>query len=125
MYRSFIYGIVASTLTVAIAGTQAVGQRRCWPTLTINDVQFSPMRPPTLERHWSAVVSVDASECAAGAAGSFEIVFLGLSEAAPDFEFREHFSWAPPVVKVNATFAFDEAMQRYGIDSVTACACRD
>ena len=70
-------------------------------------------------------MSVDASECAAGAAGSFEIVFLGLSEAAPDFEFREHFSWAPPVVKVNATFAFDEAMQRYGIDSVTACACRD
>jgi hypothetical protein len=125
MYRCFIYGVVASTLTVTIGVTQAVDQRQCRPTLTINDVQFSPMRPPTLERQWSAVVSVDASKCAAGGAGSFDIVFLGLSETAPDFEFRKHFPWTPPAVKVNATFAFDEAVQRYGIESVTACACRD
>jgi hypothetical protein len=125
MYKSFIYGVVASTLTMTIGVTQAVGQRQCQPTLTINDVQFSPMQPPTLERQWSGVVSVDASQCVTGSDGSFEIAFLRLSETAPDFEFRERFRWMPPAVKVHTTFAFDEAVQRYRIENVAACACRD
>jgi hypothetical protein len=108
-----------------IGVTQAVGQRLCRPALRINDVQFSPMQPPTLERTCGAVVSVDASQCAADSSGSFEIVFLGLKETAPDFEFRERFRWTPPAVKVNVTFAFDEAVQHYAIDNVSACACRD
>jgi hypothetical protein len=125
MYRSFISGIVASTLGLAFGITQASGQKPCWPALTINDVQFLPMRPPTLERQWSAVVSVDASPCAQGSSGSFAIVFLGLKETAPDFEFREQFRWAATAVRVNVTFAFDEAVQHYAIDNVTGCACRD
>ena len=49
--------------------------------------------------------------------------FWDLKETAPDFEFRERFQWTPPAVKVNVTFAFDEAVQHYAIDNVTACAC--
>lgn len=125
MYRSFIPGMVVSTLGLAFGGTQSVGQQPCRPVLTIEDVQFSPMQPPTLERKWRAVISVDASQCASGSDGSFAIVFLGLSETAPDFEFRERFRWTQPAVKVNVAFAFDEAVQHYAIDNVTACTCRD
>jgi hypothetical protein len=36
-----------------------------------------------------AVVSVDATRCAANATGHFEIVFSRLKEIGPDIEFRE------------------------------------
>jgi hypothetical protein len=68
--------LLLSVVIGLICVTQAVGQRLCRPALRINDAQFSPMQPPTLERTWSAVVSVDASQCAADSSGSFEIVFL-------------------------------------------------
>jgi hypothetical protein len=40
------------------------GQPICRPALAFKEVQFSEMQPPTLERKWSAIVSVDASRCA-------------------------------------------------------------
>jgi hypothetical protein len=106
-----------------IGVTQAVGQRLCRPALRINDVQLSPMQPPTLKRTWTAVVSVDASQCAANSAGHFEIVFTRLSETAPDLEFREQLEWRPPMVNLAVDFAADEAVQRYRIDNITPCAC--
>jgi hypothetical protein len=116
-----------SLLLASVVGltgiTEAISQRLCRPTLTINDVQFSPMQPPTLRRKWTGVVSVDASHCAANSVGSFEIVFTRLSETAPDLEFRERFVWAPPSVNVAVNFAADEAVQRYRIDNITPCAC--
>jgi len=56
-----------------VSFTQAFSQEPCRPTLTISDVEFSPMRPPTLYRTWSAVVSVDAPHCTANATGTFDI----------------------------------------------------
>lgn len=122
MCRSLISGIVASTLGVASIAPVA-GQSLCRPTLTVTDVQFSEMIPPTLERKWTATVTVDASNCAANSTGGFEIVFRRLKETAPDLDFKEQFAWRPPAVNVAVDFAFDEAVQTYRIENVTACAC--
>jgi hypothetical protein len=122
MYRSSISGFVAGIVGL-ISVTQAVGQQACQPALAVKEVKFSQMQPPTLKRTWTAVVSVDASHCAANSTGTFEIVFTRLSETAPDFEFRERFVWQPPAVNVVVNFAADEAVQRYRIDNVTPCAC--
>jgi hypothetical protein len=104
--------------------TQAVGQRLCRPALRINDVQFSPMQPPTLKRTWSAVVSVDASACTENSKGYFDIVFTRLSENAPDLEFRKQFVWSAPSVSVGLAFAADEAVAQYRIENITPCVCR-
>jgi hypothetical protein len=103
--------------------TQAMGGDTCVPRLAISDVHFTEMQPPTQSRTWSAVVSVDASECAAKGTGTFEIVFVREKETAPDLEFRERFVWRTPSVNVKVDFAADEAVQRYRIDNVTSCAC--
>jgi hypothetical protein len=104
--------------------TQAVGQRLCRPALRINDVQFSPMQPPTLERTWSAVVSVDASACTENSKGYFDIVFTRVSEDAPDLEFRKQFAWSAPSVSVGLAFAADEAVAQYRIENITPYVCR-
>jgi hypothetical protein len=48
-----------------------------------------------------------------------------LSETAPDLAFRKQFEWRPPMVNVAVDFGADEAVQRYRIDTITPCACRD
>ena len=58
------------------------------------------MRPPTLERRWSAVVSVDASRCAVNTGGYLEIGFSRLKENGIEVEFREQFIRLSPSVKV-------------------------
>jgi len=124
MYRSSLSGGLAGV--IGLAGvTQAVGQQACLPALAIKEVQFSAMQPPTLQRTWTAVVAVDASRCAANSAGHFDIVFTRLSETAPDLEFRKQLEWQPPAVTVAVDFGADEAVQRYRIDNITPCACRD
>jgi hypothetical protein len=124
MYRSFISGIVASTLGVASV-VPVTGQPLCRPTLNVTGVQFSEMIPPTRIRNWTAVVSVDASSCVANSTGYFEIVFTQLSETAPDLDFRERFTWSPPAVKVAVDFSADQAVERYRVENITPCACRD
>jgi hypothetical protein len=124
MYRSSISGFLAGIVGL-VGVTQAVGQQACRPALEVREVQFSEMQPPTLKRTWTAVVSVDASQCAANSTGHFEIVFTRLKETGPDLDFRERFAWQPPAVNVAVDFAADEAVQRYRIDNVTPCACRD
>jgi hypothetical protein len=96
---------------VALAGiTQASGKPLCRPSLTFKDVTFSQMQPPTMQRKWTAIVAVDASRCAAGSNGSFEIVFTRLQEFGPDTESGEAFIWVAPEVTVSVTFAPTEAV---------------
>jgi hypothetical protein len=122
MHRSCMFGFLAGIagLTSVI---QVFGQQVCKPTLAFEEVQFSEMQPPTLERKWTAVVSVNATRCAANSTGYFEIVFSRLKEIGPDIEFREQFKWLPPSVKVAVDFWADEAVERYWIDNITACSC--
>src|SRR6516162_1708330 len=107
-------------LTVA---TDAVGEPACRPALAFKEFHFSKMQAPTLERRWTAVVSVDTSGCAANSSGYFEIVFTRLKEIGPDIEFREQFVWLAPSVKVEVVFAADEAVGRCRIDNISSCPC--
>src|SRR6516165_12101890 len=130
--RSCTSAFLATTIGL-IGAIQAIGENLCRPTLTVNEVEFSAMMLSTLERTWSAVVSVDASGCTDNAKGYFEIVFTRLSENAPDLEFRKQFIWsapsfvwqASPSVSVGLAFAADEAVEQYRIENVTPCVCRD
>jgi hypothetical protein len=103
---------------------QAVAQQTCRPALAFKEVRFSEMQPPTLERKWTAVLSVDASRCAT-TSGRFEIVFSRLKENGIEIEFREQFMWRPDSVEVSVVFWADEAVERYWLDNVAACPCRD
>ena len=62
MDRSCIACLLAGGIGL-VGVTQALGQQSCKPTLIFKEVQFSGMQPPTGERRWTAVVSVDASRC--------------------------------------------------------------
>jgi hypothetical protein len=118
----------AAALAVAVVlglVAQAAAEGLCRPILSVNDVQLSPISPPTLVRKWTAVVAVDASRCKTNLRGSFEIVFTRLSETAPDMEFRERFTWEPPSVRVSLDFGRDEAVKHYRVDNVSPCVCRD
>jgi hypothetical protein len=118
--------IAVSTITiiVLVGATEAIAEHLCRPALTLDDVEFSSMIPPTLERVWSAVVSVDASQCAANSKGNFDIVFTRLSENAPDLEMRKQFAWSVHSMGVSLAFAADEAVAQYRIEHVTPCVCR-
>lgn len=122
MYRPFISACLAG-LGGLLSVSQAIGQPSCTPALAFKEVHFSPMQPPTLERKWTAVVSVDASGCMANSEGYFEIVFSRLKEIGPEVEFREQFIWRPPAVKVEVNFSADEAVERYWIDKIAPCLC--
>jgi hypothetical protein len=119
--------------TIGLSGVaRAIGEDLCRPALTLNEVQFSGMTAPTLDRTWTAVVSVDASVCTEDSKGYFDIVFTRLSENAPDLEFREQFIWSAPSyvwpapsVSVGVAFAADEAVGQYRAENITPCVCRD
>jgi hypothetical protein len=123
MNRTYTSAILAGIIGLTNV-THAIGGPECKPTLAFEEVHFTKMQAPTLERKWTAVVSVDASGCAANSAGYFDIVFTRLKEIGPDLEFREQFIWLPPSVKVGVDFAADEAVERYRIDSIKGCRCR-
>src|SRR5437868_3323291 len=85
------WALALAALGIGLAwGTPAIGEQTCKPTLAFKDVQFSAMRPPTLERKWTAIVSVDASRCTTRT-GHFAIGFSRLKEVGPEIEFREQF----------------------------------
>jgi hypothetical protein len=123
MYRSFISGIVASTLGV-ISAIPVTGHALCRPTLNVTGVQFSEMMPPTLERKWTAFVSLDTSHCATTSC-RFTISFSRLKETAPDLEFKEQFTWSPSSGTVSLELWADEAVERYWLSDVAACPCHD
>jgi hypothetical protein len=121
MYLSYTSGLLAWIIGL-VSVTEVVGQQVCKPLLAFKDVQFSEMQPPTMERKWTAVVSVDASRCAT-TSGRFAIVFSRLVEIGPEIEFRQQFIWRPPSVTVSVDFWADEAVESYWIDRVQACPC--
>jgi hypothetical protein len=117
-----MYALLAGGLGFAPI-TGSVGAGPCQPDLVVKEVRLSEMQPPTMERKWTAVVSVDASRCAANSAGYFEIVFNRLLEIGPELEFGEQFIWLPPSVKIGVDFGPYEAVEWYRIDNITPCAC--
>jgi hypothetical protein len=121
MYLSYTSGLLAWIIGL-VSVTEVVGQQVCKPLLAFKDVQFSEMQPPTMERKWTAIVSVDASRCAT-TSGRFAIVFSRLVEIGPEIEFRQQFIWRPPSVTVSVDFWADEAVESYWIDRVQACPC--
>jgi hypothetical protein len=123
MYRSLTFGLLAGSIGL-ISVTQAVGQQTCRPALAFKEVRFSEMKPPTLQRRWTAVLSVDASRCAT-ASGRFEIIFSRLKENGVEIEFREQFMWRPDSVEVSVDFGADEAVAGYWLYNVATCPCRD
>ena len=124
MYRPCISVLLAGILGL-VGVTQAVARQACRPALAVTEVKFSKWQPPSQERRWTAVVSVDASRCAMNSGGYFEIGFSRLKENGMEIEFREQFIWLPPSVKVSVDFWADEAVERYWVDNVAPCTCRD
>jgi hypothetical protein len=111
--------------SIALAGTaQAIAGPACKPTLAFKQVRFSEMHLETMQRKWTALLSVDASRCAT-ASGRFEIMFSRLKENAPEIDFVEQFTWKPDLVEVSVDFWADEAVEEYRLTGVSACPCRD
>ena len=113
----------AAFLFAAMSAASAASPQQCFPVLAFKDIKFSPMQPPTLDRKWTAIVSVDASQCQTNSSGHFDIVFTRLSENAPDLEFKERFAWRPPEVEITVNFSATEAVQNYRIVNITGCEC--
>ena len=124
MNRLCISVLLTGTIGL-ISVTQAVGQQVCRPTLAATEVKFSKWKLPSMERRWTAVVSVDASRCALNSGGYFEIGFARQKENAIELEFRKQFIWLPPSVAVSVDFWADEAVESYWVDNVAPCTCRD
>ena len=122
MDRSFVFALGACIGLTGVA--QAAGPPTCRPALAFRDVRFSQMRPPTLERTWTAVLSVDASRCAT-TSGRFEIVFSRAKEIGIEIEFREQFMWRPDTAEASVDLWADEAVEKYWLGNVAACPCRD
>jgi len=122
MYRSCIFGLLAGSIGL-VSVTQAAGQQTCRPALAFKEVRFSEMQPPTMERKWTAALSVDASRCET-TSGRFGIVFSRLKEPGLEIEFQEQFTWKPALVEVSVDFWADEAVEGYWLDNVAPCPCR-
>jgi hypothetical protein len=122
--RARLSALMAAGLALS-ALTPASGQASCRPALTVKNIQFSPMRPPALQRTWTAVVAVDAARCAANSSGEFAILFTRAKEVGLDADFRERFTWRSPAVDVAVTFWADESVAHYRVVDVAPCRCRD
>ena len=123
MYRLFIFALLAAGVGF-FSEAQASGQKTCKPALAFTQLRFSAMQPPTLERKWTAVLSVDASRCMTKS-GSFEIGFSRLKENSIDTEFQLQFTWRPTSVEVSVDFWADEAVEGYWLKNIAPCPCRD
>jgi hypothetical protein len=110
---------------VMLGGTvHARAAPECKPIIEFRRVQFSGVQPETLERRWTARLSVDASRCAT-TSGRFGIMFTRQKENAPEFDFAEQFIWIPEVTEVSVDFWVDEAVEGYRLTGIAACPCRD
>jgi len=77
-----------------------------------------------MERRWSATLSVDASRCDT-ASGRFEILFLLMSETAPDNDLARAFTWAPGLIEVAVDVTANEWVDGYWLQGIAACPCRE
>lgn len=112
--------LLAALLLAASPAGQAA---ECRPTLTLADIGFTGMLPPTRERRWTATVRVDAARCVPGATGAFAVAFERQKENAPDLVFRERFTWRAPSVQLVLDVWADESVARAWIESVEPCGC--
>jgi hypothetical protein len=119
--RLVIAWLLAGTFVVTFAAQTLAGQV-CKPVLRVTGAQLSAMKPPTLERRWTAQVLADASRCAS-TAGYFDLGMSRMKEYGPEIEFREQFIWSTPHVEISVDFSADEAVESYWIDRVQACPC--
>ena len=116
--------LISDALLAGLGLTPAMAAPLCKPVLAFKDVRFSEIHRETLERTWSATLSVDASRCAT-TSGRFEILFSRLKENAPEDEFVEPFTWKPGSLEISVSFWADEAVEAYWLRNVAACPCRD
>jgi hypothetical protein len=113
--------LLAGTVAL-LSATHAVGEAICRPTLTFEHTRFS--EPGGQQRLWSAILAVDASDCAA-TSGRFYVNFVRLKEMAPDLLFSEEFTWSPGRIEISMEFWLDEAVLEYWIGYVPICPCRN
>lgn len=106
-------------MAIAPAGNAAP---LCRPALAIAQARLSDTQPETMERRWTALVSVDASRCAT-ATGRFDILFSRQKENSPEAGFVEQFTWKPGAVEVSVDFWADEAVEGYWLSAVAPCPC--
>ena len=127
MFASYLTSPIAFGLAAGLALTcipHAVAAPICKPALAFRDISFSATHPETMERTWTAALSVDASRCAT-ASGHFEILFSRQKENGPEVTFAEPFNWTPGVTEVSVQFWADEAVEAFWLHNVAACPCRD
>ena len=119
-----LVSLFSAAAIAALGVAQAAAQPVCRPTLTLKEAQLSPMRTPTLERTWTAIVAVDASRCAANASGYFNVGFSRMKEIGPELDFEQEFAWLEPSVKIEVEFAADEAVEHTWFGTITPCPCK-
>jgi hypothetical protein len=88
MHHSLLSSLVAGTAAL-FSATQTIGDTLCRPTLTFEQVGLSETQGQ--QRLWSAVLAVDASQCAT-TSGRFYVNFVRLKEMAPDLLFSDEFT---------------------------------
>jgi hypothetical protein len=96
----------------------------CKPAFTFKEVRFSATQFETMERRWTAWLSVDASRCAT-TSGRFAIVFSRQKENSPEADFVEQFTSKPGLVEASVDFWADEAVEGYWLSTVAPCPCRE
>jgi uncharacterized membrane protein YfcA len=117
LIRPSLSGVMSTLISQAVAGPV------CRPVLSVTRAALSEMRPPSLERRWTAIITADASKCASKA-GYFELGFLREKETSSlPLEFREQYIWVEPSSPVSIDVAADEAIERAWIDSIQSCPC--
>jgi uncharacterized membrane protein YfcA len=94
----------------------------CRPTLSVKHATLSEMRPPAMERRWTATIAADASKCVTKA-GYFDLGILREKENSIPLEFREQFIWVEPSSPISIDVSADEAVEHAWIDKIQACPC--
>jgi hypothetical protein len=123
MHSSLAIGILAGALAALPCTSHALDRKLCKPSLAFKQTHYSEIEPLTMQRKWTAIVSIDASRCAANSSGTFDVGFVREKESALELEFREEFVWVTPSVNVEVDFSADEGVERVWIDNITPCAC--
>jgi hypothetical protein len=115
------YAILLAGAAALFSPTQTGGETLCRPTLTFEQARLAETRGR--QRRWSAVVAVDASQCAT-ASGRFYVNFVRIKEMTPDLLFSEEFTWSPGRMEISLDVWLDEALLDYWIGYVALCPCR-
>jgi hypothetical protein len=119
MHRS-LFSILLTGTAALFSTTQTVGETLCRPALKFEQVGLSETQGH--QRLWSAVLAVDASQCAT-ISGRFYVNFVRLKEMAPDLLFSEEFTWSPGRIEISVELWLDEAILDYRISYVASCPC--